>query len=476
MKESIAAEGRGRLDLQRPQGAAWRERSGRLFCEFERPAAAMLRRAFRGGFSAEEIEDIYATAWTSTLRALAHRHQSLSDDEVRSYVFAAVANQAGKELRRRRRKPTAPLELVAAVPDHATEDPHEQAAEAERSRVTRDLLASLPPRRRAVILLRYGWGLEPRQVCALIKGLSHRAYRKEITRGVEELTEKMRTVARGEWCTTREPVLRAFVAGVANADQERQARSHLAHCRECSAFVARLRGHLHDLGGAVVVPGVLDGIDDQISLGERVGALADHAHEMVVGFTSRVRGVDELGAQAAAAGGARGAGAAGAGLAAKIAGLGATGKLAAACIGGGVAATACIAAGVGPINLRGDQPARPSADRPAAERVRGVEASAAPKPELMPSQIGHQSAPAPEASPSPVAPSPEDDVADAAPAPAPEPVEPSAPVAATTPPAQREFAAPAAAAPLAPAPAPAASGGSSDGGSSGSVVRQEFGP
>ena len=50
---------------------------------------------------------------------------------MRSYVLTAVANQAGKELRRRRRKPTAPLELVGGVADPA--DPPEELARAVAS-------------------------------------------------------------------------------------------------------------------------------------------------------------------------------------------------------------------------------------------------------------------------------------------------------------------------------------------------------
>src|SRR5690349_2810946 len=89
-------------------GAHWRERAGRLFTEFERPAKGMVRRAFRGAFSPDEIDDIYSGAWLGVLRALAGKERGLSDDEVRSYVLTAVANQASRELRRRRRKPTAP--------------------------------------------------------------------------------------------------------------------------------------------------------------------------------------------------------------------------------------------------------------------------------------------------------------------------------------------------------------------------------
>ena len=62
-------------------------------------------------------------------------------------MLTAVANQAGKEIRRRKRKPTAPLELVGTVADDRS-SPEELAASAEQSRVsTRDLLSSLPARR-----------------------------------------------------------------------------------------------------------------------------------------------------------------------------------------------------------------------------------------------------------------------------------------------------------------------------------------
>src|SRR2546423_701973 len=245
-------------DAPPERSAEWRERSGRLYEELRRPARAMIRRAFRGAFGDDEIEDIYANAWVGTLRALERRHDQLSDEEIRRYLLTAVANHASKELRRRSRRPAAPLESSHAVPDDRML-PDERAAKLEQSRIARDVLASLPPRRRAVMLLRYGWGLEPRQVCGLVQGLSPRAYRKEITRGVDELTAKLGLVERGEWCADRAPVLKAYAAGLADADQQRQARQHLSHCRHCADFVAKLSGHLHDIGASLAVPSALGG-------------------------------------------------------------------------------------------------------------------------------------------------------------------------------------------------------------------------
>ena len=120
----------------------------------------MLRRAFRGAFDDDEIEDVYSNAWLGTLRALERRHDQLSDEEIRKYVLTAVANHASKELRRRSRRPTAPLDAVHAIADDRTL-PDERAAKLEESRITCDPPATLPPRRRAVMLLRYGWGSSP---------------------------------------------------------------------------------------------------------------------------------------------------------------------------------------------------------------------------------------------------------------------------------------------------------------------------
>jgi RNA polymerase sigma factor (sigma-70 family) len=459
--------------------AHWRERSGRLFAEFERPAKAMVRRAFRGAFSADEIDDIYSGAWLAVLRALANRERGLSDDEVRSYVLTSVANQASRELRRRRRKPTAPLELVggAAERDHSA-GPDEIAVRAESSQLTRDLLASLPPRRRAVMLLRYGWGLDPKQVCSLVANLSPRAYRKEISRGVDELTQKMRAVESGEWCADREPLLKAYVAGLASVDEERQAKAHLAHCRSCSGFVARLSGHLHELGGAVGAATALDALHGHVGLVERGVAVVDRARESIGGLVGR-RDPTELGDIAggvASSGAARGGGAAGAGLLAQLAGAGAAGKAALLCLGGGLAATACVAAGVSPLGLDRVLTSHPAPK--VAEHEPHTARKHAPTltVETLPSQVdGEDTAPPPQ--PSHTAAQVDVTAADDQPPAQSDEVE--SPVAESAPAVQQEFGVAAAAAP-AQTPSSAATGGGGSGSASGggdaSAVQQEFGP
>src|ERR687892_2082151 len=101
------------------QSGSWHQRYGRLYEDLWRPARTMVKRAFGRAFSESEIEDLYGNAWLGTLRALERRRDELSDGELRKYVLTAVANQASKELRRRGRRPTAPLDLAGGVADGA---------------------------------------------------------------------------------------------------------------------------------------------------------------------------------------------------------------------------------------------------------------------------------------------------------------------------------------------------------------------
>ncbi len=426
----------------------WHDRASRLHDELRRPATGLVRRAFGSTFGADEIDDIYSSAWLGTLRALERKHHQMDDEEVRKYLLTAVANHASKEIRRRRRKPIAPLDAAGSVAEVA-DTPEDTATGNEQSRITRDVLASLPERRRAVMLLRYGWGLEPKEVCGMVKGLSPRAYRKEITRGVEEVTRRMRLVEAGRWCADREDVLTAFAAGTADDHQKLQAEQHLSHCRHCTEFVGKLSSHLHDIGSALAVPGAIGALDGSGML-ERLGDILDRGRDAMVGAGTRADSASEAISSASAM---RGGGTVGAGVLAKLAGLGGAGKLAAACLTGGVAATACVAAGLtpNPIDVGGAGDVVPKIERVVsrsveASDVRDVLASA-------------------EASAEPPAVSPSESEPTSEPR---EVVDPVAVVAPTAPPTEQEFGV---ASGAVPAAAPASAGGGGGG-----AVAQEFGP
>ncbi len=306
------------------------------------------------------------------------RLADLTDDEVRSYLLTAVANHASKEIRRRKRKPVAPLEAARGVAE-VSDSVHEQAEATESRRLTRDLLASLPPRRRAVMLLRYGWDLEPGEICGMVDGLSPRAYRKEITRGVDDLVERIKLVDEGRWCADREPLLKAFAAGSATEDQALQAQSHISHCRSCNEFVGKLSGHLHDVGSSILLPGALEALDGHSSVLERARDAIDGVRDSASGALSRSETNEALTAVA----GVRGVGATGAGVLAKLTALGTGGKAALACAGGLVAISSCVVAGVGPLSL--SDPAEKSLENdgrnspPLAKIARQVRPDTAPQ-------------------------------------------------------------------------------------------------
>ena len=450
---SIGLRRAATAQLSDRERAEWDRRASRLYEDLRRPAIGLVRRAYGQAFADDEIEDIYSSAWLGTLRALARRHSDLADDEIRSYLLTAVANHASKELRRRKRKPIAPIEAAGAVADLG-DTPEDSAAASESSQVTRDLLASLPPRRRAVMLLRYGWGLNPSEVCGMVKGLSPRAYRKEVTRGVDELTAKIKLVEEGRWCEEREPLLKTYAAGLADADEALQAEHHLAHCRPCHEFVGKLTGHLHDLGSAVLVPGALDAIRIEPGLLERVGGTAERTREAVVGAVSRSDSAEA----AATLASARGAGAAGAGIAAKLAGLGAAGTAALACLGGGAAATACLAAGLAPFSA-GESDSH--AARAAVERKSAAPAVAGPPRDSAPPQI-------PQGSPGGTGEIPDPRAASSNPEPT-----STSPVTPDTPPEEQEWGVASAATPAPSAPAYSSPTGSD---LTEAAVQQEFGP
>lgn len=325
----------------------------------------MVAKAYGSALSEEEIEDVYAAAWAATLGALRDRGEAMSDEELRAYVLTAVASHASKELRRRSRRPAGSLDVAheQVVSDVHLPLPDEAAIGAESARIARDLLTSLPARRRAVMLLRYGWGLSPTEICSLVSGLSARAYRKEITKGVDQLIDRLKQVESGEWCESREPLLRDYVAGVADKDVRRQVEQHIGHCRACSEFAGKLTGHLHDLGAGFALAGTASAIGGaKLGIVDRIGGLLEGPRSTVSNAVER--GEATFGSWIYSGGG-RGTGVAGAGVMAKVA-AGGAGKAALACIGTGAAATACVAAGVVPgVSLSGSDQSSRDPDRPA---------------------------------------------------------------------------------------------------------------
>lgn len=339
----------------------------------------MLARAFGSQLDEHAREDIYSTAWSASLSSLGGRIDGMSNAELHNYVFSAVSTHAGKELRRRGRKPVDSLEGIE--PSGGSDGgPADLVVRREDQQVLRDVMASLPERRRQVITLRYAVGLTPQEICEVVTGLSLRAYRKEIQRGVKDLADRLSLVERGEWCARLESEIRSFARGQANAAGQEQARAHLAHCAGCSRAVRELARSLNDLS-LLPVAGILAG-SSATGTGVIDGAsgLVDRAKGAVGSVVARAGDAEAVAGSLASSGGTRGgATALLAGLGTKIGALGVAGKVALGCVGATAGLATCVATGVVPASaVDGLLPEKPSADRAVESQIGAPE----PAPEL----------------------------------------------------------------------------------------------
>ena len=91
----------------------------------------------------------------------------------------------------------------------------------------------------------------------------------------------------GEWCESREPLIRDLVAGTADESARRQAQQHLDHCRACSDLAARLSGHLNEMGGMVALTSVAGLIGGKLTLLDRFGDLLHGGREAAAGIVER---------------------------------------------------------------------------------------------------------------------------------------------------------------------------------------------
>ena len=233
---------------------SWSDRCSRLFGEMRRPARAMVARAYGRSLSDDEIDDVYSAAWAATLSALRERGQRMREAELRAYILTAVASHASKEMRRRTRKPMQPLEpeREATATDSHAPLPDEIAIGTEARGVARDLLTSLPVRRRAVMLLDMDGG-SVRRKCVRWSRASRRAPTAKRSPAGRRSDRGFGEGRGRRLVFDRQPLIRDLVAGTADESARRQALEHLDHCRACSDLAARLGGRIHEIGGMIAL-------------------------------------------------------------------------------------------------------------------------------------------------------------------------------------------------------------------------------
>jgi RNA polymerase sigma factor (sigma-70 family) len=332
----------------------------------------MLARAFGPRLDEHAREDAYASAWAASLSALGLRIEGMTDGELHNYVFSAVTTHAGKELRRRGRKPIDTLDGAAEAAGAVADGPAESAVRRENERILRDILESLPERRRRVIMLRYAIGLSPAEICEVMGGLSPRAYRKEINRGIKDVAAGLALVETGEWCKQLAGEIQAFARGQATTAVEERARTHLSHCTVCSRAVRELSSSLYDLS-LLPVAGLLAGSTTGGQMLDGIPGIFERVKATFGSVAVRASDGEALAGSIASSGGTRGgATALIAGAGAKIGALGLAGKVALGCVTATAGLATCVATGVVPADAvsrlvpgKSDDLSRDAASEPA---------------------------------------------------------------------------------------------------------------
>jgi RNA polymerase sigma factor (sigma-70 family) len=376
-REATAAQGvrvEGRGDEARPADAARKRAAIELIARHER---TLRRTARRFSLDLDDAEDAYQRAleilltkapttdqrqlirWTQTVT----KHEAMAVREAREKLLGANVP---------RDEDYDPLTSLPARGD----GPDERVARNEVVARSREALEALKPAElRALSLLAGGYSYAE---IGQITGFSQTKINRVLAEGRERFRGLFASSEDGSRCRELRPLLSSFCDGEASAADAATVRAHLRACGGCRATVRAYRA------APRIVAGLVPALPASRSLLERL-------QDAVSGAWSRLgSGGGDSAAGIAANGGTRGVGTA------------ALAKLAVLCAGAAGGA-ACVATGVVPAPLLGDDPQRPSPierQAEAGEEAAPTEASAgperAPEPEPQPNAAqrhdGHESA------------------------------------------------------------------------------------
>jgi RNA polymerase sigma factor (sigma-70 family) len=130
-------------------------------------------RYLRGMVGTQAAEDCFQETFLAALRAYPRLRP---DSNIRAWLFTIAQRKAIDHTRRRREDP-----LLAS---------HESTASAPPDRSIWSAVATLPPRQRAAVLLRYAADLPHREIASAI-GCSEAAARRSLHEGLKRLRETL---------------------------------------------------------------------------------------------------------------------------------------------------------------------------------------------------------------------------------------------------------------------------------------------
>lgn len=417
--ESAGAE--REISLLDSNAAAVRKRA--VVETYAQNETALRRTARRYSYCEDDADDALQRA----LEILLRKAPGTDPRELVRWTQTVVKHEALAIRRERERILSSPMppgeksDWVSLVPSNG-DGPAEKAERREAVARSREALQALKPQElRALTLLAEGYSYAE---IGEITGYSRTKINRCLAEGRERFRSLVSRSEDGRRCAEMRPLISAFCDGEAGTEEVAELREHLRACTSCRATLRTYRAA--PAAAAALMPLPLH------------RSLLERAHDALTELAGRFgRGG---GSVSPAAGGGGGMGT----LAAA--------KAAAVCIGAAGGAAACVATGLvpAPLGLGTERP-RPAAlerqvDAPAPVAPRTVDYEPAPEPPQPKPKPKRHSAHhrAPEPAPAPIEPAPEaaEPVSSEAveyappPEPEPEPVTESAPVPASTEPAE----------------------------------------
>jgi RNA polymerase sigma factor (sigma-70 family) len=176
-----------------------------------------------------EVEDAVDHAIAEAAHALRATREAAIYDYLRTAAQRALGRR--KERAGRVSAPVAAdVNFDCIVGDALS--PEDALLAKEHRQIVLDLVSALDDRTLAVMRLKHVEGLERKEVAEVL-GISEKAVKKAIEKGLRLCRENFEAAIGGQLCESRSHALRTFAAGTAGIRERRQAEQHLAHCRSC---------------------------------------------------------------------------------------------------------------------------------------------------------------------------------------------------------------------------------------------------
>jgi RNA polymerase sigma factor (sigma-70 family) len=301
----------------------------------------------RAGCSEEEAEELFSEAFRKVMETVDPIARQFSEAQMVNFIKRSCWRLLIDERRRHGLRSQIEIGAVHSLSDASAESPEEAAEEREAVAIGKEALQMLSERDRVIFRQRHQMNLSPQEILQNMPGLSLRTYRKVIQRANTRVLDAFERIESGERCEEMEAgLLHRYVADETSGSEQMAIKAHLAHCRACQQAQARMRGYLFDVASGLAVASSLAGSSRTGALGNVSARFIELASEgtQALGQASRAareRLRDALFRVVGGLGGAGGDATVGQALAASSV------KVASACAAG-LAAGACLAAGVVP--------------------------------------------------------------------------------------------------------------------------------